>query len=169
MIEYLLNFSKYAQLSDFAVLLVYLLVVDRKTAFGVILLFSCVLGSLHIFWEVYMFNLLEDDSNGEIVRTLWYLGFSVSDFLFVILSVWLCNLLNLERDKVCNFILVTYLVLGFIQASRYLDRIIFGTDYLGLIYNNGIPALNLAISTAAIFYLLNVIGRAVSQFYGDRL
>ena len=157
MIEYLLGFSKYAQFSDIAVLLAYLFLVSRKTAFAIVLLFACVLGVLHIFWEMFLFKLLHINELRPIVASLWYVGFAATDFVYVMLAVSFCNKMNLTRDLICNFILFTYLVLGILQVLRYLDRIIIQTDVLGVLYKNLIPSLNLAVSTAAIFYLIKVV------------
>lgn len=165
MIDYLLSFSKFAQLSDIAVLIIYQFIVQRRTAFSFVLLFMCLLGVLHIFWEMYLHSLLEDSGSKEMVRHLWYAGFAISDFIFVMACVWTCNRLCMLRDRSCNLILIAYTIFGFIQMARYFDRVVIGTDLLGGVYSNLIPAINLGVSSVAIFYLIKTIALEVGSIW----
>ena len=155
MAEYLLSFSKFALVSDVLALLIYQLVVNKKTAFTFVVMLSCLLGLSHIGWEIFLGVLIADGSTSKhLIGGLWYAGFAISDFAYVCITVILCNKLKLALDKTCNFILVTYLAFGFIQMLRYGDRYVFITDLLGWVYTNIIPALNLGISASIVSYVL---------------
>jgi hypothetical protein len=125
----------------------------QRSAFVSILLLVVVLQLLHMWYEPYLMDNLAKKMSKEDIRTLWYMGFAVTDFLLVYLSVTYCSIKNMVRDKVSNIILINIALLGVIQMVRFADRVLIGTDLLGEIYKIAIPTLNFSITFMGIAYV----------------
>lgn len=157
MVEYLLGFEKYCQLIDLICLVLCVIIVRKKTGFLIVLSLSCLLGFSQVGWEIYLTQLKNDGIDIGLIRNLWYMGFALSDFIFVAVCIWMCDKWRLPLDKVSNYILVTFIVLGFAQAVRYFDRLIIETDQLGWLYSQIVPALNLGVSVAVVWFTTRII------------
>jgi hypothetical protein len=150
----LFEFQKAGHWIDLLALAAYILLTRKLTAFTVIAVATFVLGFIHMHWQLYVESLYQIKAYKNILGELWYFGFGVSSFLLVILALSICNFKGLLRDKTCNLILYSYLMLGFVQCARYFDRHVIETDVLGHFYKLSIPSINLLVSTLIIFYLL---------------
>jgi hypothetical protein len=166
MVEYLLSFSKFALLVNVGALLIYQLLANKRTAFTVIVATTSILGAIHIGWEILLMSMAEDESKKPLVRNLWYIGFAASDFAVVSLCSSVCKKMKLKLDRICQFIIFTYVAFGFIQLLRYADRIVLKTDVLGWFYSAIIPALNLGIMTAVFAYLLITLLSTLKKHFG---
>jgi hypothetical protein len=161
---FLYTIGEYLLLLNIIALFISVLVLPHRTAFVAILLFIIILQLLHMWFEGYLLNILADTLEKKDVRTLWYMGFAVTDFLFVWVAISYCNLKELLRDKSSNFILLSTCVLGVVQMLRYADRVLINTDVLGDFYSLSIPTLNLGITFAAITYVSYMCGSELLSF-----
>jgi hypothetical protein len=153
MYEFLYAIGEYLLLLNLMVLFISALVFPQRSAFVSILLLAVALQLLHMWYQPYLMDNLAKKLSKENIRTLWYMGFAVTDFLFVWLAVSYCNIKNMVRDKVSNFILIEVAVLGVIQMVRYADRVLIGSDVLGGFYKVAIPTLNFSLTFMAISYV----------------
>lgn len=157
MLEYLLEFQIAGQTMNFIVLIAYIVIIRKITAFVVTLAAVCLLGFAHMHWQLYVESLYLNPDYKSVLGELWYFGFSITNFIFASLALQLCNYAGLVRDRSCNLILYSYLMLGFIQCARYFDRYIVETNFLSGIYKLSIPSINLMVSTLVVFYFLHSI------------
>jgi hypothetical protein len=164
MYEFLYAVGEYLLLLNMVALFISALVFPQRSAFVSILLLVVALQLLHMWYQPYLMNNLAKRLSKEDIRTLWYMGFAVTDFLLVWLAVSYCSIKNMARDKVSNFILGIIAVLGVIQMVRYADRVFIGTDALGGVYKAAIPALNFSVSFMAIAYVSYFSGAGVLNF-----
>jgi hypothetical protein len=153
MYEFLYAVGEHLLLLNMVALFVSALAFPQRSAFVSILLLAVALQLLHMWYQPYLMNELSKILSKDEVRLLWYMGFAVTDFLFVWLAVSYCNIKNMVRDRASNFILITVAALGVIQMVRYADRVLIATNIFGGIYKVAIPALNFSVTFIVIAYV----------------
>ena len=128
-------------------LLLYVFIVRRLTAFSFVIVGVLLLDFLHVGYSIFLTSFFQDPSSETLVFYSWYLGFALTDFLFVWLLVRLCKGSGLHLDIASKFILAIYAILGALQLLRLVERLLVNSDLMKLIYSNGIPVLNFSIAT----------------------
>ena len=161
MYEFLYGIGEHLLLLNIVALFISALAFPQRSAFVSILLLVVALQLLHMWYQPYLMNELSRTLTKDDVRLLWYMGFAVTDFLFVWLAVIYCSFKDMMRDRVSNFILINVATLGVVQMVRYADRVLIGTDLLGPAYKLAIPALNFSVSFMAIAYVSYFCGAGI--------
>lgn len=90
----------------------------------------------------------------ETLRVAWYSFFSVVNTITVISMHYLHKLKCVQFDKFSITISLSFVVLCFLQVSRYLDRFVFHTNILDSFYTAGINAVNISIGVLVITVLI---------------
>ncbi len=127
-------------------LLLYVFIVRRLTAFSFVIVGVLILDFLHVGYSIFLTSFFQDPSSETFVFYAWYLGFAITDFLFVWLLVSWCRNSGLRLDIGSKLILAIYAVLGVLQCFRLVERLIVNSDLMRFVYTNGIPILNIAIA-----------------------
>lgn len=138
-------------------LTLYVLFTRKKVAFSIILSGVCLLGAFHQWLVGHYLKLFDAPSYAAYLQHTWYLGFAITDMIAVVSLIYICKRNYLPLDKASKFILQSYLLLAGIQITRYIDRLVLGTDLLAAAYKLAIPVLNFGIASVAIFVVLNTI------------
>jgi hypothetical protein len=142
-------------------LIVYVSCVRKVTAF-IVVISSVVI--LDIFQQWYRSELKKlfylEDYLFEI-NTAWYLGFSITNTIFIVIVVWCLSRGNLLRDRVSEFVIIAYLFMTALQIIRYLDKTVFDTDLVGFIYRTSITTTNVVLSLVILVYVLRVLTKTV--------
>lgn len=161
--EYLTNFSK----ASLAIWLVALLTTSvfrflfpnhliKRSSFEPVLFLTILMACLQICWELLIGSLFGDDSLKDLVASLWYLGFALSDWALILSALLIIKRFSLASCYCTNAILVAYAVMGVIQVARYFDRYILKSDLLSFFYKNGIPAINCIITIVVIWQAISI-------------
>ena len=152
----------FAALLFLAALLVYAITVKRLTVFSFVLLGLTLLEVIHLGIEHYFWYIYTSYADYSIIYFLWYAGFAATDILFVYFLVRISRTLKVPLDWVSSFVMYVYLILGIVQVARYFDRFIFETNYLVTMYTDGIPIVNMVLSTVVFgFVIFEVIRNAI--------
>lgn len=146
-------------------LLLYVFIVRRLTAFSFVIVGVLLLDFLHVGYSIFLTSFFQDPSSETFVFYAWYLGFAVTDFLFVWLLVSWCKNSGLQLDIGSKLIIAIYAVLGVLQCFRLIERLIINSELMGFIYTNAIPILNFTIAVILFgFITINLI----NNFRGHR-
>ena len=81
-------------------------------------------------------------------KFLWYAVFVLIDGIAIFLLFKFHSLLKQSVGRIANLIGVVFLLLASIQTLRFIDRFASNTDYFQLIYQYGVPLLNVAMVPA---------------------
>lgn len=147
-------------------LLLYVFIVRRLTAFSFVIVGVLLLDFLHVGYSIFLSSFSHDPTTKTFVFYAWYIGFAITDFLFVwALAAW-CKNSGLKLDVASKVILAIYAVLGFLQIFRLIERVLVNSDLMSFIYSNGIPILNFCI--AAILFSF-IAFSLVNNFRSQRL
>lgn len=132
----------------------------RKTSFVITVAIVCAVNILHISFQLGMNILFESESFTGVIYDIsiraWYLFFALTDFGVAVFVYLFLGRLSLKPDYKCHVIAICYTILGFIQLCRYADRFVLGYDFCILLYQNGIPLVN-------VFVLLITLSGVVSD------
>lgn len=131
----------------------------RRSAFPLVVLLMCVTSISHLGIEYVSRSMWASDETLALGSLIWYLGFSVTDFIFVTLTIYACRRFSLRRDALSDFILFAFFVIGFVQIIRYTDRYILGFDVTGDFYRYLILTLNLMTTIGVCLYSAEYIRR----------
>lgn len=84
----------------------------------------------------------------------WYLTFSFTDLLLIVLCVLVCKTFKLATDRFSNIVLLDLFARAFVNFARWLDRNIIESDYLEVFYGFAIPTINIGISVILIMAVI---------------
>ena len=87
-------------------------------------------------------------------KFLWYAVFALIDGIAIFLLFKFHNLLKQSVGRIANLIGFVFLLLASIQTLRFIDRFVSNTDYFQLIYQYGVPLLNVAMVPAIMLLWL---------------
>ena len=157
----LINFAELELLISSVALVLLLAFKVRRSSFYVIVSLSLALSFVHQDFTESILVLSAMDSCSiaytNIVfdcnvagKHVWYLFFAITDFAFVIFCILFCNKYKLEQNQFGNYILMIFILLGFVQLLRWLDRLVFDLNLLGGFYSIAIPTLNTVMAVTLI-------------------
>jgi hypothetical protein len=138
---------------NFAALILVLALKQKRTAFEVIVFFTMLLSIGHLTIEYKLHNMGVNGGNVEFIRAAWYLGFSATYLIHIVVCSLYCSAKSLVRDKSSSIILIAFFVAAILQVFRYIDRLILETNVLGPLYTNGIPAINSICTISIVMYV----------------
>lgn len=84
-------------------------------------------------------------------RFIWYFSFAFIEFLAVYTISYLHKIVSVKLNRDAVVIVVSFVLLMFMQFSRYLDRQIIGSDILGDVYKFGVPTINIMVLLYVLF------------------
>ena len=87
-------------------------------------------------------------------KFLWYAVFVLIDAIAIFLLFKFHSLLKQSVGRIANLIGVVFVLLASIQSLRFVDRFVSNTDYFQLIYQYGVPLLNVAMVPAIMLLWL---------------
>lgn len=118
--------------------------VERKVSSVVISLMVLVLanGAMTAMTPI-LYQLATNEA--PFFKFAWYGGFVLLDLFAVYLLYKFHTLLNQNVGAIAHLVGLSFCLLGIIQSLRYIDRYVFGTDWLQPIYQYGIPVLNVVL------------------------
>lgn len=168
MIEYLFEINKMSLALELAALFI-LATIHFLTsghsrifiAFPLVAPLMCATSLLHLGIEFASRMLWSSESTLALGSAIWYLGFALTDFLFVVVTVLVCRKYSLKRDSLSVFILIAFFMMGFIQVTRYCDRYIIQTNALGDFYTYSILILNLMTTVGTSLFALKFLAIAL--------
>ncbi len=143
---------------------VYAATVKRLTIFSFVLVGLMLLEVIHLGLEHYIFHIYTVWQDYFTVNILWYFGFALTDFLFVLILFRTAASMNAKMEWISSFVVYVYLLLGIVQVARYIDRFIFKTHYLATVYGEGIPLLNTALSAAVFIFVFIEVFKGSLRF-----
>lgn len=97
---------------------------------------------------------------GESGRAIWYATWSCIEILCIWCIFKLHRLYELEIGKIARFIMFSLLVLCALQVSRYADRVVFDTNFLGDLYKFGVITINISVLPITAVWLFAGIRKA---------
>lgn len=99
------------------------------------------------FWMYYVMLM----PSGELKLALWYNGFALACLLMLIVV----HRYHISRKLAFSPFVVVFILIHFLgialQSFRYLERVFFETQVLNLIYEYGIPTINIVGLGVLIF------------------
>jgi hypothetical protein len=103
-------------------------------------------------------------ANKDVLVFVWYLGFCFFDNLAMV-SIYLVH----KKFSLLNSFFTKTVILGFfidamINLFRFVERYVFGTDYLQPLYRWGIPSIN----TGVLIVAITVITKVTYKYFTDR-
>ncbi|RDV24461.1 hypothetical protein DXV75_13630 [Alteromonas aestuariivivens] len=128
--------------------LAYIFSVRTITPFSFVIVGVMFLEVLHQGLTLFLNSSMktEDHVTQVLVFHAWYIGFALTDFIFVSLIYLLSRWLNVNLGLTCQLIAAAFLILGCLQIVGYVDGLFFdGTDWVAFIYTNSIPVINYLI------------------------
>lgn len=139
-------------LINVAALMLYMLSVRKLTVFSFIFLGTLVLEALHTGIEFYLQSVgaLQDYSLFGFLA--WYLTFGLSDMAFGFLIIAAARHMALPLNRVCQFLIGLFLLLGVLQILTMIERLTLQSALVGEIYPLIIFAVNTAISVILLGY-----------------
>ena len=143
---------------------VYAVTVKRLTIFSFVLVGLVLLEAIHLGLEHYMWYIYKTWNNYSAAYFLWYVGFALTDFLFVFLLFRTARMMNTQMEWISSFVTYVYLILGVVQVARYFDRVVYKTDFLVTMYKDGIPLLNTALSAAVFIFVFIEVFKGSLRF-----
>ena len=150
--SFLYNAGKFVFLTNF-ILLLLAVMLERKVSSIVIslLVLSLANGIMSaltpVLYEV-------SAQNGIWHKFAWYGGFAFIDCIAIYLLFKLHKLLKQNVSKVAQLTGCAFLTFTFLQSARFIDRFVFDSEMLAVIYRNAIPALNLVLIPLIIYFWL---------------
>ncbi|WP_034898897.1 hypothetical protein [Paraglaciecola psychrophila] len=138
---------------NFAALLLILALKQKRTAFEVIVFITMLLSIGHLTIEYKLHKMGVNGGDVGFIRAAWYLGFSSTYLIHIVVCTLYCNAKNLVRDKSSTIILISFFIAAILQVLRYIDRLILETNVLGPLYTNGIPAINSICTIVIVMYV----------------
>ncbi len=148
-----------ALLINLVALVIYQFIVQKRTAFSVILMMVCVLDIAHTLYQVQIEKLYNIEAYEDLVSALWYLGFAFTNLIFVYLGIKICTKQRLTTDRVSSFILLSYFFLAIVQLARYADRYIIETDVLAGAYRVAVSTLNVGVTVMVVVFVFTVVSK----------
>jgi hypothetical protein len=141
--DFIQTYGLYIQ---FIALCAYIFKVRKATAFVHCLITLLIFTLVHYFIEKQLLIMAQEPGLQILVRNLWYLGFAYTDAFLVLIVLVMCRKKSLVIDRITRLILFSYVALGLTQIMRYVDRVIYDTDKLGIFYSIAIPTINISIT-----------------------
>lgn len=125
-----------------------------KVCFPWIVVFMCITSIIHLGIELSARKMFGIESLYDYGVLLWYLGFAITDFVFVIGTILFCEKLQLKKDFISSTVLFCFAFLGLIQIVRYVERYVLeiDSDLMGWVYTNSIVMVNILTTTGVCFY-----------------
>jgi hypothetical protein len=142
-------------------LIVYVSCVRKVTVFIVVISSVVVLDIFQQWYRSELKKLFYLEDYLFEINTAWYLGFSITNTIFIVIVVWCLSRGNLLRDRVSEFVIIAYLFMTALQIIRYLDKTVFDTDLVGFIYRTSITTTNVVLSLVILVYVLRVLTKTV--------
>jgi hypothetical protein len=133
-------------------LIIYLLSVRKVTAFAIIVSSSIVLDFIQQWIRFELKNLFHLTDYLFQINAAWYLGFALTNTIFIVLMIQVFKRVNLLRDTASEFLIICYMFMTALQVFRFLDRIVFDTDLIGFIYKCSITTTNVVVAIVVLLY-----------------
>ncbi|WP_100642979.1 hypothetical protein [Alteromonas facilis] len=152
--DFIQQFGLYMQLMA---CLAYILNFRRVDTFVSLCVGILLLTPSQFLFERYLLELAIEPTNKEMVRNLWYIGFAISDMVFVAIVALIAHFQNLKFDFTSKILAFSFLGMAWIQLFRYVDRIVIETDMLGEFYRASIPAINISVTIVIVVFTLGMI------------
>lgn len=147
-------------------LLIYVFYFSRNDSFTITLSLLLTTYLSHFLIEIFYQWSLDNGYLWQLIAYhAWYLGFALTDFLFMYLAYYVCKRKKFRMYKISEFIIFNFVVLGFIQLLRYADREVFETEVLDYFYTVAIPTIDGAMSLTICVYVVSAISM---DFYKER-
>ncbi|MBQ4864589.1 hypothetical protein J8L98_23175 [Pseudoalteromonas sp. MMG013] len=97
---------------------------------------------------------IEDNLTSQHV---WYVTWIIFDTVCIALLFIIHKHLNIAASKLSVFIATSFITLLFLQAARYVDRLVLETNSLIDIYKFCVPAIQFSVPLMAIVWFLKTI------------
>ena len=148
--DFLYQAGKFVFLSNF-ILLVIAVITERKVSSIVITLMVVALAN---GFMSAITPLLYDLSsrNGTLYKFAWYGGFAAINCMALYLLYKLHKMLNQNVSKVASVTGLAFLLFTCLQCARFIDRFVFDTELMVLVYRNAVPALNLVLVPLLVYF-----------------
>jgi hypothetical protein len=140
-----------------AAFLILFIIQKRFTPFSFLLIGVIVLEAIQLNLEFYLFGQFWDYSQYHLLYVYWYLGFALTDTVFVVVSIMLYHKFSLRLDWASRCIMTIYSVMAGLQLIRFVDRAFKDTAFIETLYQNGIPLLNLLVVLITFVYVASSI------------
>lgn len=144
-------------------LIIYLLCVRKVTAFAIIVSSSIVLDFIQQWMRLKLQSLFHLTEYLFEINTAWYLGFALTNTLFVVLMMQVMKRVNLLRDRVSEFLIICYMFMTALQIIRYVDKLILNTDLIGFIYKTSITTTNVVVAIVVLLYSLKLATKILME------
>lgn len=142
-------------------LIIYIACVRKVTAFLIIISSAVVLDGFQQWFRLELQKTFHLTDYLFEINTAWYLGFALTNTIFIVFVVWLLSRANLLRDRVSEFVLIAYMFMTALQIVRYLDKVVFDLDLVGFFYRTSITTTNVVLSLIILMYSLKVLTRSI--------
>jgi len=86
------------------------------------------------------------------IRLLWYMGFIHIDLMAIYVIRKTNEMLSIKPGDICKLILLMLISRILVTSVRYIERVIFDTHYLELMYKASITSIN-SVSTLTVFII----------------
>jgi hypothetical protein len=138
-------------------LLIYIMVFNRKNTFTVTIAVYIAFCFLHQISEPYMLMMSDLTGIKSATATTWYMGFALTDFLYVFLVYSIHDRIGIKPGWFAKFILSGVVAMGFIQLAGFVDRVLLKGSVLDQFYMVSFPAINFSVTlTVCLFVIVSV-------------
>jgi hypothetical protein len=125
-------------------------------ALGIMMVFSFLMTSYTP--TLYGLSMTNKENNLHEYRLLWYIGYAFWDFLIIGLVLYSHKRFSLKRSFCATAIIFVYFIKMELHIARYIEVEFYGSDYLNLIYEKGIPGINMVLAAVIFGFVITVLG-----------
>jgi hypothetical protein len=86
------------------------------------------------------------------IRFLWYMGFVHADLMAIYVIRKTNDMLQVRAGDICKLILLMFIARLSVTSVRYIERLIFDTHHLEMMYKSSITSIN-TVSTVTVFII----------------
>lgn len=137
--------------------LAYMMNFRRADTFVYLCVGILLLTPAQYLFEQYLLDLAVYPENQAMVRNLWYVGFALSDMVFIVVVALIARAQKLQFDLASKILAFSFISMAWIQLIRYVDRIMMETDVLGQFYSTSIPSINIMVTIVIVVFSLGMI------------
>jgi hypothetical protein len=160
--DFLLSIEKQLLLINLVAFLIAMFIAVKTNKFnstiislGVMILFNLIMTGYTPF--LVDFNKAYKSEYEHFVLLVWYLGFAGMDLMIITLILYFHHRFELKRLFCAYAVIIAYSLKMQLHIFRYLEREIFNTDHLKVVYTHGIPLINTIFASSMLAIMLILI------------
>jgi hypothetical protein len=117
---------------------------------------------------LYSAAVLYQEEYSHHFRLVWYLGFAFMDLIAIFLVLYTHKFFKLELFYCAYAVIISSSLRMQLQIATYLDREFFNFENLKVIYSEGIPFINMTLSSIVFGIMIVYIASLLFNKFGSK-